>query len=107
MNTKLSVTLVLVTLLSASLAGCIENEDESNASACSGDELKIAFDLKDDLTPESIDNPSRIADYLCDALGMDVTIYDVDSAALAMEALRFGNADIAMNIDGGPAWASL
>ena len=21
-----------------------------------------------------------------------------------MEALRFGNADIAMNIDGGPAW---
>ena len=29
MNTKLSVTLVLVTLLSASLAGCIENEDES------------------------------------------------------------------------------
>ena len=32
---------------------------------------------------------------------MDVTIYDVDSAALAMEALRFGNADIAMNIDGG------
>ena len=59
MNTKLSVTLVLVTLLSASLAGCIENEDESKASACSGDELKIAFDLKDDLTPESIDNPSR------------------------------------------------
>ena len=60
--------------------------------------------LKDDLTPESIDNPNRIADYLCDVLDMDVTIYDVDSAALAMEALRFGNADIAMNIDGGPAW---
>ena len=101
---KIPAIMILITLLSASLAGCIGNEDESNSSNCSGDDLKIAFDLKDDLTPESIDNPSRIADYLCDVLDMDVTIYDVDSAALAMEALRFGNADIAMNIDGGPAW---
>ena len=96
--------MILIILLSASLAGCIGNDDESKASDCSGDELKIAFDVKDDLMPESIDNPNRIADYLCDVLNMDVTIYDVDSAALAMEALRFGNADIAMNIDGGPAW---
>jgi melanoma-associated antigen p97 len=35
---------------------------------------------------------------------MDVSIYDIGSSGLAMEALRFGNADIAMNIDGGPAW---
>ena len=96
--------MILITLLSASLAGCIGNDDETESSNCSGDDLKIAFDLKDDLSPESIDNPNRIADYLCDVLDMDVTIYDVDSAALAMEALRFGNADIAMNIDGGPAW---
>ena len=103
-NIKIPTIMILITLLSASLAGCIGNEEETNSSNCNGDDLKIAFDLKDDLTPESIDNPNRIADYLCDVLDMDVTIYDVDSAALAMEALRFGNADIAMNIDGGPAW---
>ena len=59
---KLPATMILITLLSASLAGCIGNDDESKASDCSGDELKIAFDVKDDLMPESIDNPNRIAD---------------------------------------------
>ena len=102
--TKAPAIMILITLLSASLAGCIGSEDKSSSSDCEGDDLKIAYDLKDDLEPESIDNPSRIADYLCDVLEMNVTIYDVDSPELAMEALRFGNADIAMNIDGGPAW---
>ena len=104
MNNKLTGLLLMMTILSASLAGCIGNDEQENESNCDGDALKIAFDTKDDMTPESIDNPARIADYLCDKLGMDVTIYDVDSANLAMEALRFGNADLAMNIDGGPAW---
>ena len=102
--TKAPAIMILITLLSASLAGCIGNEDKSSSSDCEGDDLKVAYDLKDDLEPESIDNPTRIADYLCDVLEMNVTIYDVDSPELAMEALRFGNADIAMNIDGGPAW---
>ena len=87
-NAKLPVTMILITLLSASLAGCIGNDDETESSNCSGDDLKIAFDLKDDLSPESIDNPNRIADYLCDVLDMDVTIYDVDSAALALSLIH-------------------
>ena len=37
---------------------------------------------------------------------MDVSIYDVGSTSIAIESLRFGNADIAMNLDGGPAWVA-
>ena len=81
--TKAPAIMILITLLSASLAGCIGNEDKSSSSDCEGDDLKVAYDLKDDLEPESIDNPTRIADYLCDVLEMNVTIYDVDSPELA------------------------
>ena len=89
----------------AALAGCLDNEEESTSEVeekCSGDELKIAYEIKEDA--EEIANPQQIADYLCDKLGMDVSLYDVGSSSIAMEALRFGNADIALNIDGGPAW---
>ena len=53
-NMKIPAIMILITLLSASLAGCIGNEEDSNSSNCNGDDLKIAFDLKDDLTPESV-----------------------------------------------------
>ena len=66
--------------------------------------LVIAYEVKEDMDADSLENPQQIADYLCEELDMDVSIYNVGSSGLAMEALRFGNADIAMNIDGGPAW---
>ena len=93
-------------MCTASLAGCIGSEDkeEEEVGACSGDKLVIAYEVKEDMDADSLQNPQQIADYLCEKLGMDVSIYNVGSSGLAMEALRFGNADIAMNIDGGPAW---
>lgn len=97
-------------LFSAAFIGCLGDEESGSDSSsdvidvCQGDKLVIAYDVKDDMTADSLDNPNRIAEYLCEKLGMDVSIYDVGSAGIAMEALRFGNADIAMNIDGGPAW---
>ena len=97
---------MMLLMCCAALAGCLDNEEESTTSEveekCSGDELKIAYEIKEDA--EEIANPQQIADYLCDKLGMDVSLYDVGSSSIAMEALRFGNADIALNIDGGPAW---
>ncbi len=110
MNTKTPKSLMLVTLMiAAALSGCIGSEDDTETiddvvELCAGDALVIAYDVKDDMTADSIENPNRISDYLCEKLGMDVSIYDVGSPGIAMEALRFGNADIAMNIDGGPAW---
>ena len=108
MKTKINLTVMM--LFSAAFIGCLGDEESGSDSSsdvtdvCQGDKLVIAYDVKDDMTADSLDNPNRIAEYLCEKLGMDVSIYDVGSAGIAMEALRFGNADIAMNIDGGPAW---
>lgn len=53
---------------------------------------------------ENIDeNPQLLADYLSDVLDIPVELYSVDSEGAIIEALRFGNADIAF-MDGGAAW---
>ena len=97
---------MVLLMLTTAMAGCIGGDDESSSSSdnCTGDELKIAYEIKEDLIDTELSNPQQIADYLCEKLDMDVSLYDVGSSGIAMEALRFGNADIAMNIDGGPAW---
>ncbi|MAU73628.1 MAG: hypothetical protein CMA22_00070, partial [Euryarchaeota archaeon] len=97
---------MILLMVTTAMAGCIGSDDDSTSSTdnCSGDELKIAYEIKEDLTDTDLSNPQQIADYLCDKLDMDVSLYDVGSSGIAMEALRFGNADIAINIDGGPAW---
>ena len=99
-------SLMILLIVTTALAGCIGSDDDSTSSTdnCSGNELKIAYEIKEDLTDTDMSNPQQIADYLCDKLDMDVSLYDVGSSGIAMEALRFGNADMAMNIDGGPAW---
>jgi ABC-type phosphate/phosphonate transport system substrate-binding protein len=106
--TAIQTKSILLTLLmcSAALAGCLGSDSEENSEngICSGDKLIIAYEIKEDMTADDIQNPQQIANYLCETLDMDVEIYDVGSSGLAMEALRFANADIAMNIDGGPAW---
>ena len=106
MVTNTKTILMILLMCTASLAGCIGGDDkeEESVGACSGDKLVIAYEVKEDMDADSLENPQQIADYLCEELGMDVSIYNVGSSGLAMEALRFGNADIAMNIDGGPAW---
>lgn len=106
MVTNGKTILMILLMCTASLAGCIggDDEEDGSVSACSGDKLVIAYEVKEDMDADSLENPQQIADYLCEELDMDVSIYNVGSSGLAMEALRFGNADIAMNIDGGPAW---
>ena len=66
------------------------------------DKIRIAYEVKADY--ENIDeNPQLLADYLEEALGVDVELYNVDSEGAIIEALRFGHADIAF-MDGGAAW---
>ncbi|MGB1703707.1 MAG: PhnD/SsuA/transferrin family substrate-binding protein [Candidatus Thalassarchaeaceae archaeon] len=89
---------MMVLLISASLAGCAGNDEDTGPI----DTLVIAYEVRDDY--ENIDeNPQSFADYLSEVLNYDVSLYSVDSEGAMLEALRFGNADIAL-MDGGSAW---
>jgi len=87
--------LLLVTLLlTTSLAGCLEEEEDTA--------LRIAFSVRDDYTTFD-ENPQKLADHLSEALGRPVELYPITSDALALQALRFGSADMAF-MDGGAGW---
>ena len=64
--------------------------------------IRIAFEIKDDYTDVDM-NPQLLADYIAEQTGVTVTLYPVTSEGSIIEALRFGNADIAF-MDGGSAW---
>ena len=90
--------LMMILMISASLAGCAGDDEEGGPI----DTLVIAYEVRDDY--ENIDeNPQSFADYLAEVLNYDVSLYNVDSEGAMLEALRFGNADIAL-MDGGSAW---
>ena len=96
---KTHASLLIAILLCSTIAGCIGSEDKENEPLA---ELVIAYEVKADY--ENIDeNPQLLADYLEEALGVDVELYNVDSEGAIIEALRFGHADIAF-MDGGAAW---
>ena len=92
---KTTCSLLIFLMLSAGLSGCI--------GANQGDDvLRIAFSVKDDYASFD-ENPQKLADYLSDATGLNVELYPITSDSLALEALRFGSADMAF-LDGGAAW---
>lgn len=88
------VLFVLFMLHFSLLSGCLADDDEVV--------IKIAFSVRDDYT-DFDENPQKLADYLSDAIGVKVEIYPITSDALALEALRFGSADMAF-LDGGSGW---
>jgi ABC-type phosphate/phosphonate transport system substrate-binding protein len=91
--------IVVALLLSAAFAGCLGDSSEETENL---EELVIAYEIKSDY--DNIDeNPQILADYLSEKLNYDVSLYSVDSEGAMIEALRFGNADIAL-MDGGAAW---
>jgi ABC-type phosphate/phosphonate transport system substrate-binding protein len=102
LKTHKALTLTTLILL-ASLAGCLGTDSEdTKEKATAKEKLIIAYEVQDDYT--NIDeNPQVLADYLSDVTDYDVTLYNTDSEGAMIEALRFGNADIAI-MDGGSAW---
>ena len=96
-NSK-SVLMVLL-MCTASLAGCIGGDENSDDSA--QETITIAYYLADD--SESNAQAQGMADRLSADLGVPVNLYDVSSEGMIIQALRFGNADIGF-LEGGPAW---
>ncbi|MFL2979914.1 MAG: PhnD/SsuA/transferrin family substrate-binding protein, partial [Candidatus Thalassarchaeaceae archaeon] len=98
MALKSNALLINLLLITCVLSGCMggENQEETQGS------LVIAFEVQADYV--NIDeNPQILADYLSEKMNYDVTLYSVSSEGAMIEALRFGNADIAI-MDGGAAW---
>ena len=103
-NMKINTVLITIMMVSCVLAGCLggsEDEVQELAEPTDGN-LIIAYAVQDDY--ENIDeNPQLLADYLAEKMNYQVSLYNVDSEGAMIEALRFGNADIAI-MDGGAAW---
>ena len=98
-----ALALTLIMLLCAA-AGCLGSEqtDDEVIEPVPLEPLVIAYEVRDDYTNVD-ENPQVLADYLAEKLNYDVSLYNVDSEGAMIEALRFGNADIAI-MDGGAAW---
>ncbi len=86
------VTLVLTLLLATALAGCTAGDDT----------LRIAFVAKDTATAphEDLD---RLEAWVTDQTGRDAEVSFFTSSTAALEAVRFGQADVA-SVDGAAAW---
>jgi ABC-type phosphate/phosphonate transport system substrate-binding protein len=95
---KLITLFISVILLTTIFSGCLGNENEERTLG----KLIIAYEIKE--SSQEIDsNPEMLANYLTEKLNYDVSIFSVDSEGAMIEALRFGNADIAI-MDAGSAW---
>ena len=88
--------MILITLLSASLAGCIGNEENKSLPT-----ITIAYYLAEDSSANA--NAYGMAERLESDLQVNVELYDVSSEGMIIQALRFGNADIGF-MEGGSAW---
>jgi len=113
LNKPMKAILMIGFMMIASLSGCIGDSKEDQTITDNGDDatetyqidsLVVAYEVRDDYPDEAADeNPQRFADYLANKLNATVSLYPITSEGAAIEALRFGNADIAF-MDGGSAW---
>ena len=91
--------LVLI-LLASSLSGCTSTGDGPEEGI--RESLVIAYEISPGI--ESLEgNPQLLADHLSESTNFDVSVFIVNSEVAMIEALRFGNADVAM-MDSGSAW---
>ncbi|MFL2493443.1 MAG: PhnD/SsuA/transferrin family substrate-binding protein [Candidatus Thalassarchaeum sp.] len=93
MRQKAITWIVMGLLICTTISGCLAPEEEK---------IRIAFKTQDDYDNPDI-NPQRLADFIADQTGMEVELYPISSDLAAIEALRFGHADVAI-LDGGSAW---
>ena len=97
LRTKILASTISILLLSCVISGCIGDEEGGQKRT----PLVIAYEVSADML-ESGTNPQILADHISQNTNFDVSIYTVDSKVAMLEALRFGNVDIAY-MDSGNA----
>ena len=102
--TTISASLLALLIITGALSGCLEKDDLiiEGVIDAQDDTLTIAYITQDDYENPN-ENPQVLADYLSNELGVTVELYHVTSDGMAIQALRFGHADIAF-MDGASAW---
>jgi ABC-type phosphate/phosphonate transport system substrate-binding protein len=83
-----------ILIITTAFTGCLNQTDE--------DIIKIAYKTQDEYNDASA-NPQLLADFITAQSGFTVELYPISSDIAAIEALRFGHADIAF-LDGGAAF---
>ena len=97
-NSKFVTILITSIMLMTLISGCLGNNSDEDSLGS----IVIAYEIKEN-ADNFESNPQIFADYLSEKLNYDVSLFSVDSEGAMVEALRFGNADIAM-MDAGAAW---
>ena len=100
MRAKIMASTISIILLSCVISGCIGDEEDQKRTP-----LVIAYEVSANML-ESGTSPQILADHISQNTNFDVSIYTVDSKVAMLEALRFGNVDIAY-MDSGNAWIGL
>ena len=98
LRTKILASTISILLLSCVISGGIGDEEGGQKRT----PLVIAYEVSADML-ESGTSPQILADHISQNTNFDVSIYTVDSKVAMLEALRFGNVDIAY-MDSGNAW---
>ena len=91
-------TLLVGLLLATAFSGCLGGgEDEKEV-------IRIAYTVKDDYEDPDA-NPQLLADFIAAHSGYKVEIHPIQSDNAAIEALRFGHADVVF-LDGGAGFVA-
>ncbi len=89
--------IIIILIIAPIISGCLQDEETENKT-----DLVIALEVDEGVNTDNY-NPQILADYIESVSDYDVTIYNVNSEGALIEALRFGNADIAL-MDAGSGW---
>ena len=90
--------LLVCMLLSTAFAGCLDRGAQLEDTVT----IRIAYTVQDDYDNPDAD-PNTLVDFIAEQTGAVVELYPITSDGAAIEAVRFGHADIAF-LDGGSAY---
>ena len=96
---NIKALMMAILMILCIVSGCIGENDHPDKDRIS---LTIAFEVSPNMLEDG-SSPEIFADYISEISKFDITINTVDSKVAMLEALRFGNVDIAY-MDSGNAW---
>ena len=95
---RVRASMVALLIISCAVSGCLGQDVP--------EEERISITIAYEVSPNMVDpglSPQIFSDHISEISNFDITISIVDSKVAMLEALRFGNVDVAY-MDSGNAW---